>query len=280
VALLVVGSVGMTLAGCGGGQPAPNPLPQPTAVPSNNNAPANPNPNRTSQPGPGTDTGNLPNVTPSPVVTPTLPECPTPTGTSTPKPYTEPWKRYKEYDPVSNSIPKEKWGNLDSNEWDIERSELVWKWLGESMSKWWSGTYPNAEELTAWLLWQEGGVMLSEMPGDNVYAEGGGMQGAKLMIRFMKRLFADSINSLDLARFTSFFNPNSGGAFDQGDWNELMTSPPYYPYVNTVKAFWGLEPLKEELTWWVPGEAGFNYTPILTVRHPNGNGDILYFAYK
>jgi len=127
---------------------------------------------------------------------------------------------------------------------------------------------------------QESGEMFSEVKGDNVYKDGGGMDGAKLMIRFMNRLFSDGIDKFDLARFTAFYNPNSGGAFDQGDWNELMTQPAYNPYGNTVDAFWNLGPLDKELTWWVPGEPGFGYTPIHTVRHPNGSGDILYFAYK
>jgi hypothetical protein len=41
----------------------------------------------------------------------------------------------------------------------------------------------------------------------------------------------------DLGKFTSFFNPDSGGAFDAKDWAELMTQPPVAAY-NTTDAYW------------------------------------------
>jgi len=86
VLLVVVGSVGMTLAGCGGGQPAPGPVSQQTADIS---APAVP-PGTPTPGGPGTDPGSTPGNAASPVETPIYtPTCtptgiPTPTGTSIP----------------------------------------------------------------------------------------------------------------------------------------------------------------------------------------------------
>jgi hypothetical protein len=83
VLLLVLGSIGMTLAACGP-QPLPTPVPQATAVPTDNNPPTNPSPTETPQPGLGTDTGNIPSSTPSPSTTPVPTSCLTPTITLTP----------------------------------------------------------------------------------------------------------------------------------------------------------------------------------------------------
>lgn len=125
--------------------------------------------------------------------------------------------------------------------------------------------------------------MFSEVPSDDVYNIGGGQNGAKIMIRYMKGLFLNGIDKYDLAKFTPIFNPSGGRAFDQADWNELMTPPAYNPYINTVKAFWGLDPIYREVTWWVPGEPNFEkYAKSIfhTVEHPSDGTDILYFAYK
>jgi RHS repeat-associated protein len=71
VLLVVVGSVGMTIASC---SPPPN-----APAPSTNQPPASPAPPQTPIPtGPGTVPSGIPAAsTPAPVVTPTLPECPT-----------------------------------------------------------------------------------------------------------------------------------------------------------------------------------------------------------
>jgi hypothetical protein len=205
----------------------------------------------------------------------------TPTSPGTPTPDLEPWKRYKDYDPISNTIPASKWGDLDNivDKWDETRVELVLKWLDESGGGWW-GT--DLQKLTQWLLDHEGGEMLRQTDNDNVYEKGGGQAGAKLMIRFMHRLFNDGRSDvLDLARFTCFFNADKTSPFTEEDWRQLHL-PPSNSAVNTVNDFWGLEPMNEELTWWAPWEH-FPYTPFLTVKHPNipsPRGDILYFAYK
>ena len=213
--------------------------------------------------------------------TPSSTGTPTPSYTLTSTPYVEPWKRYRDYDSGSNSIPRDKWGALDSNAWDVKRAELVWGWIGEAQGKWWNGKYPDAKELTTWLLFEEGGPMFSQLDNDNVYDEGGGIEGAKLMIRWMKGLFSNGIDKYDLAKFTSFFNPDGLKPFDQNDWNELMTPPPYYPFGNTVERFWNIAPLEKELIFWSPGEPGFDgYAPKHTVRHPNGGSVIMYFGYK
>jgi uncharacterized protein (TIGR02594 family) len=202
---------------------------------------------------------------------------------TSPLPDIEPWKSYKDYDAASNSIPGPKWGEIDSNSWDIERAQLVWEWLGDAHGTWWGGKYPDVKGLTAWLLGEEGSEMFTETPGDDVYNNGGGLIGAKLMIRYMHSLFADGIDQYGLGKFTSFYNPNGGSAFDQGDWNELMKKPANI-FINTVDAYWNLDPITQELTWWAPGESGFSqFTKIHTVRHPGvsgSSGDILYFAFK
>lgn len=176
-----------------------------------------------------------------------------------------------------------KWGGLDSNQWDIDRAELVWKWLGEAQGKWWNGKYPDAQELTAWLLWHESGALFSEIPSNNVYKDGGGQNGVKYMIRYMKGLFSNGIDKYDLGKFTAFYNPGRTGIFDQSAWNELMKRPAEKPYINTVRDFWSLEPIYQDITWWVPGESGFEQyasKKFLTVEYPADGTDIMYFAYK
>jgi hypothetical protein len=208
--------------------------------------------------------------------TPTL--CPpTPFVTPSPTPYVEPWKRYKDYDPISNSIPWSKWGGLDNDQWDIDRAELVWNWLGEA------GKRPDVQILTAWLLWHESGALFSEIPQNDVYHDGGGQDGAKYMIRYMKGLFSNGIDKGDLGKFTAFFNPSRNGVFDQSAWDELMKRPADKPYFNTVRDFWNLEPIYRDITWWVPGESGFEQyakSKFLTVKYPASGTDIMYFAYK
>jgi RHS repeat-associated protein len=212
---------------------------------------------------------------PTPNSTATMTSTCTVTPTFTPTPYIEPWKKYKDYDKTTNSVPYAKWGALDSDTWDIARAKLVMGWLREA------GKVLVDKDLTAWLLWREGTELFSQVPSDNVYEEGGGQAGAKLMIRYMHRRFLNGIDENDLGKFTPFYNPAKTGTFNQRAWDLLLTPAPYYPFGNTVKAFWGLEPLSREITWWEPGEPGFDqYTPDVTVRHPDGSGDILYFAYK
>jgi hypothetical protein len=126
VLVVVIGSVGMTLAGCGGGQPAPHQSP---TIP-----PASETPIPTPSPTPSPTQAPSPTVPPAPTNTPTETPCP--------PPFTN-----------DNS-----WGNSwvqKQAHWEILKPILE-KYQGD---KWWGGSLPTTEEWTAYLIFMEGGIL-------------------------------------------------------------------------------------------------------------------------
>jgi len=143
----------------------------------------------------------------------------------------EPWKCDEGYDPATDSIPS--WGLDTSEAARHDRAAKVWMWLCVA-GGWWGSGCPSSFDLTAWLLWQEGGVLYNE----KVFAENREKipNAKQAMIGLMQYLFSDKngITARDLSTFTAFFNPDSGGAFTPNDLKELMTKPVPSYYVDVM----------------------------------------------
>lgn len=100
----------------------------------------------------------------------------------------------------------------------------------------------------------------------------------------MRDLFIDGVDpDTELASFTAFFNPNSGGSFDAGDWAELMTKPTDTFY-RTVDSYWNsLNPYPgKHVVWREPGEVnGPTFSePLFNVIHPITGVTILEFGIR
>jgi RHS repeat-associated protein len=177
-----------------------------------------------------------------------------------------PWKTYSGddpfsagYDPDSDSIPD--WGQDQSEVWRQMRAERVWGWICSS-GGWWGSGCPSPKQLTAWLLWQEGGWLYNPSVVDpNVNTWSNIVAGRRAMVGIMAYLFGDgNITAADLSTFTAFFNPDSGSAFTNRDWAELTTSPPPPPdWFAEVDLYWDQGPYMDNGRrvdrWWTSAEA-------------------------
>jgi len=145
------------------------------------------------------------------------------------------WKTDPDYDPDTNTIPD--WDNVDRG----TRATTIWNWLCKS-GGWWGDGCPHLDDLMAWLLMKEGGTYPPEaiaiIARAIPYILSGKGEKNPIMI-------AKGISLEGLKYFTSFINPNRGGAFDADDWNQLTTRIPedkYYTYMEKAK---GLGPEKD-----------------------------------
>jgi RHS repeat-associated protein len=129
VLLLALGSVGMTLAGCG---PAPVPSQEPTQEPTIPPSSETPIPSET--------------PTPSQTPSPTAPPAPTssPTQTPCPPPFTTDYS----------------WGNSIAQK-QAHVQILIPVLSSYQGEKWWEGDYPTSEEWTAYLIYAEGGILVN-----------------------------------------------------------------------------------------------------------------------
>jgi hypothetical protein len=127
VLLVVVGSVGMTLAGCG-----PAPLPSSTTPASQVPPTQTPSP--------------IPSETPNPTQTPSPTAPPAPTNTPTETPCPPPF--------TSDNSWGNNWAQKQAH-WEILKPILE-KYQGD---KWWDGSLPTTEEWTAYLIFMEGGIL-------------------------------------------------------------------------------------------------------------------------
>jgi hypothetical protein len=151
----------------------------------------------------------------------------------------------------------QKRGWINENEWREERTRIIWDYLCQIHG------CPSEKELSAYLLYQEGSVLL-----DDEYA-------LEIMIKAFKFKFStdnfiglydvvysgDGITISDLSFFTPFFNPEDDGAsFTEADWNMLTTKPAQI-YIRQIDKWWDDEPYpicgtNNEVVehWWTRGE--------------------------
>ena len=72
--------------------------------------------------------------------------------------------------------------------------------------------------------------------------------GRQVAAGYMKDLYGvGNITAQHLSIFTAFFNPiyGSGGAFDAGDWEALVTAPPPV-FIGEVNKYWHLGPYMQD----------------------------------
>jgi hypothetical protein len=187
--------------------------------------------------------------------------------------------------PWESDDSKDNWGDETGSDHDLreEMAGKVWDWLPKEGNYWWGEGELDAYDLIAWLLWQE----MAEILSDAVYYPNGinnpaAYDAIRASIGYMYRIFSDEdgISPKDLSTFTAFYNPERDGAFDQKDWDLLMTKPTDTFY-NTVDYFWGYS--DPGLVVWrdpnLQNEPTFN-TEIAIVIHPVSNEVILEFGYK
>jgi hypothetical protein len=201
-----------------------------------------------------------------------------------------PWQQYPGddpysagYDPGSDSIPD--WGQDQSEPWRQMRADRVWSWICSS-GGWWGSGCPSPQQLTAWLLWQEGGVLYNDsVVNSRLNAWSNIVAGRQAMVGVMAYLFGDgNITAADLSTFTAFFNPNSGGAFTNGDWTELMTSPPPPPdWFAEVDKYWNqgsyMHNSRRVDHWWTTTEAAQCTQCVIAFSVSLPDGALFHFGY-
>ena len=169
-----------------------------------------------------------------------------------------------------------KWGGnppgWSNDAWRIERARLVWGWLCVL-----PGGCPNLIELTAWLLFQEGSIIT----GDD--------RAFDIMARAIRYRLRNGITDEALSGFTAFINPNGGGLFDEGDWNELLSAPSakFTDKMEDIYSLTGSYVTGGEsnpvIYWWldsetIGGDVGTHSTKVVADFGPPIQYDQMYFG--
>jgi len=163
---------------------------------------------------------------------------------------------------------KRAWKN--ENEWRTGRATIIWNYLCQIKG------CPSAKDLSVWLLWQEGSVLLDDERGTEIMVKAFKYKFTKDTYYMYKEIYeADGITMEDLSFFTPMFNPeDDGDIFSILDW-KAMTDKPAPIYFRLVDQWWDDIPfpiIGENYGvvdhWWVEGEK------------TAGNWLIFYTAYN
>ena len=198
----------------------------------------------------------------------------------------EPWKDDVNYDETTNSLPGWCSDGCLNDTTRTHNSYKVWTWICKS-GGWWGSGCPSGKDLAAFLLWKEGGTFYNF----DLYSGNQSDMAGRIMAGYFNYLFEDNngITAYELSKFTAFFNPKLGTAFNSSDWNTLVGGPsPNSNFVTAVDTYYSKGPVIENgyivSRWWdttesFPCSACTVYTSIDLVDQTRRTLGTFYFGY-